>query len=71
LVRLHNFCIDQNELRSVNVPSNNCHFNLLSSVKYARKFGSGANTEIVKFNELGRPVSLLGCCHHFDNAERN
>ena len=70
LVRLHNFCIDQNELTSVNVPSNYC-FNLLSNVKKAQKFGSGVNTEIVEFDALGRPVSLLGCCHHFDDAEKN
>ena len=70
LVRLHNFCIDQNELTSMNVPSN-YRFNLLSNVKNAQKFGSGANTEIVEFNALGRPVSLLGCCHHFDDAEKN
>ena len=70
LVRLHNFCIDQNELTSVNVPSN-YRFNLLSNVTNAQKFGSGANTEIVEFDALGRPVSLLGCCHHFDDAEKH
>ncbi len=70
LVHLHNVCIDQNELTSVNVPSN-YHFNLLSNVKNARKLGSGANTEIVEFDALGRPLSLLGCCHHFDDTERN
>ena len=70
LVRLHNFCIDQNELTSVNVPSN-YHFNLLSNVKNAQKLGSGANTEIVEFDALGCPGSLLGCCHHFDDAEKH
>jgi hypothetical protein len=54
----------------VNALSNH-HFNLLLKVKYARKFGGGANTKIVKFDELGHHVSLLGCCHHFDDTEKH
>jgi hypothetical protein len=34
-------------------------------------FGSGADMGIVEFDELGCPVSLLGCGHHFNNAEKN
>jgi hypothetical protein len=34
-------------------------------------FGSGDNAGIVEFDELGRPVSMLGCGHHFNDAENN
>ena len=69
LVRLHNFCIDQNELTSMDVPRS-YQYNLISTVKASRQFGSVANADIVEFDELGRPVSLLGCCHHFDDADK-
>ena len=69
LVRLHNFCIDQNELTSMDVPRS-YQYNLISTVKASWQFGSVANADIVEFDELGRPVSLLGCCHHFDDADK-
>ncbi len=70
LVRLHNFCIDQREYVSMDVMGKN-RFNLLANVKTSRLFGSGADADVVEFDEIGRPVSLLGCCHHFDDAEKN
>ena len=36
-----------------------------------RPHQSGANTELVEFDALGCPVSLLGCCHHFNDAEKH
>ncbi len=71
LVRLHNFCIDQNgELASLDVPIKN-HASLVNSVDASKLFGSGTDAEVVDFDDLGCPVSLLGLCHHFNNAERN
>jgi hypothetical protein len=46
-------------------------FNLLANVKTSRLFGSGADADVVEFDEIGCPMSLLGCCHHFDDAEKN
>jgi hypothetical protein len=46
-------------------------FNLLANVKTSRLFGSGSDADVFEFDEIGRPVSLLGCCQHFDDAEKN
>jgi hypothetical protein len=70
LVRLHNFCINQREYVSMGVMGKNC-FNLLANVKTSRLFGSRADADIVEFDGIDRPVSLLGCCHHFDDAKKN
>ncbi len=59
LVRLHNFCIDQIEFVSKDVPDKFC-FNLIANVKISQKIGRVANADTVEFDELGRPVSLLG-----------
>jgi len=53
----------------MDVPSS-YHYNLISTVKASRQLGSVDNVDIVEFDELGRPVSLLGCCHHFDDADK-
>jgi hypothetical protein len=44
---------------------------LFISIQTSHIFGSGANAGIVEFDELGHPVSMLGCGHHFNNAENN
>ncbi len=44
---------------------------LVNSVNASKLFGSGSDLEYIDFDDLGRPVLLLGCCHHFNNAERN
>jgi hypothetical protein len=54
----------------MDVMGKNC-FNLLANVKTSWLFGSGADATFVEFDEIGRPVSLLGCCHHFDDAKKN
>jgi hypothetical protein len=52
------------------VPGSYCN-NLLTSLQTSHFFGCGANAGIVEFDELGRPVSMLGCGHHFNDAENN
>jgi hypothetical protein len=44
---------------------------LVNSVNAPKLFGSGSDAEYVNFDDLGRSVLLLGCCHHFNDAERN
>ncbi len=71
LVRLHIFCIDQNrELESLDVQIKN-RASLVNSVNLSKLFGSGSDAEYNNFDDLGCPVLLLGCCHHFNNAGRN
>jgi hypothetical protein len=69
LVRLHNFCIDQTrELESLDVQIKN-RASLVNSVNASKLFASGSDAEYVNFDDLGRPVLLLGFCHHFNDAE--
>jgi hypothetical protein len=71
LVRLHNFCIDQNrELESLDVQTK-YRASLVNSVNALKLFSSGSDAEYVDFDDLGHPVLLLGCRHHFNNAEQN
>jgi hypothetical protein len=70
LIRLHNFCIDQNELTSMGVPAKNL-INLAAAVETTHIFGRGNDAEVVQFDELGCPVSLLGLEHHFNDAKIN
>jgi hypothetical protein len=71
LVQLHIFCINQNgELESLDVQIKN-RASLVNNVNALKLFGSGSDAEYVNFDDLGRPVLLLGCCHHFNDAKRN
>jgi hypothetical protein len=70
LVHLHSFCIDQNEFSCMDVPGCYC-FNLFTSLQTSHIFGCGADAGIVQFDELGHPVYMLGCGHHFNNTENN
>ena len=69
LVHLHNFCIDQSELSSFDIPSS-YQYNIFSNVKTSQIFGSGAEADIVEFDELGRHMSILGCCHNFNDSKK-
>jgi hypothetical protein len=40
-------------------------------VKILQKICRIANADIVEFDELSHPVSLLVCGHHFNDAEEN
>jgi hypothetical protein len=44
---------------------------VLSTASMRQSCGSGSDAEYVDFDDLGHPVLLLGCCHHFNDAERN
>jgi hypothetical protein len=44
----------------VGVPAENL-MNLAATVKTTHLIGRGAEAEVVQFDKLGRPVSLLGC----------
>ena len=67
LVRLHNYCIDEDELEVVEVRSKN-YDNLQRNVRLSRNV-AGSDFEVAQFDEDGRPVSLLGHGHHFADAE--
>jgi hypothetical protein len=54
----------------VGVPAKNL-INLAATVKTTHIFGRGDDAEVVQFDELGRPVSLLGLGHHFNDAKIN
>jgi hypothetical protein len=59
LVRLHNFCSDQNgELESLDVQIKN-RASLVNSVNALKLFGSGSDAEYVNFDDLRRPVLLM------------
>jgi len=70
LVRLHNFCIDENELDVIEVRSKS-YANLDRNVRLARQVAGGGcvTSSVVDFDDDGRPVSLLGHGHHFTDAE--
>jgi len=70
LIRLHNFCIDQNELSVFDVPNINNN-NLTGNVAVSQLFGNSSDSEVAHLDVHGRPVSLLGHGHHFLDAERN
>ena len=70
LIRLHNFCIDQNELSVFDVPKSN-NDNVAGNVAVSQLFGNASDSEVAQLDVLGRPDSLLGHGHHFADAERN
>jgi len=67
LIRLHNFCIDENEIKIITVENKNRN-NLQRNVKIAQK-KDGGNSRLVDIDEEGRPVSLLGHGHHFKDTK--
>ncbi len=70
LLQIHNFCIDQNELSVFDVPKRNTS-NLSGNYEISQLFGSVSVAEIVDLDVHGCPISLLGHCHHFADAEKN
>ncbi len=52
------------------VPAKNL-INLAATVKTTHIFGRGNDAEVVQFDKLGHPVSLLGLGHHFNDAKIN
>ncbi len=70
LLRLHIFCIDQNELSVFDVPKIN-KSNLAGNVEISQLFGNASDAEIVDLDVHGHPVSLLGHGHHFADAEKH
>jgi hypothetical protein len=69
LIRLHNYCIDENETDSIEIRSRN-YANLDRTVHLSREVGGGRDSSMVDFDDDGRPVSLLGHGHHFTDAEQ-
>ena len=68
LVRLHNFCINESEVQIDGLQARNVK-NLHCNVWYSRQDGS-ADTNIVEFDGVGRPLSLLGHGQHFLDTSR-
>ena len=66
LIRLHNFCIDEND-KAVASLQKKCLVSLTNNVSYSRHLG-GEDAELVKIGADGRPTSLLGHGHHFRDA---
>ncbi len=52
------------------VPAKNL-MNPAATVKITQLIGRGAEAEVVEFDKLGCPVSLLGCGHYFNDAKIN
>ena len=52
------------------IPAKN-HINLVSTVDSTHLFGGCADAEVVDFDKLYHPMSLLGCGHHFDDAKKH
>jgi hypothetical protein len=52
------------------VPTKNL-INLAAIVKTTHLIGRGAEAEVVQFDKLDHPMSLLGCGHHFNDAKIN
>ena len=50
------------------VPAKNL-INLAAAVETTHIFGRGNDAEVVHFDKLGCPMSLLGLGHHFNDAE--
>ena len=49
---------------------NQSNCNLVFTVNSIHLVGRCAGAEVVDFDKLGCPVSLLGCGHHFADAEK-
>ena len=69
LVRLHNFCINENETMLLSLESRNAD-NLKRNVLYSQEFHSGRDAEFVEIDNEGRPASMIGNCSHFSDAEK-
>ena len=69
LIRLHNFCIDENEDNIISVPKKNVD-HLFRNVKYSKKDG-GVDNSLVDFDEEGRPISLMDHGPNFADASTN
>ena len=72
LICLHNFCIDQGDVKiaSVRGRSEDHLTNVVRWVKTDSGHG-GADSELVHIGPDGRPSALLGHGHHFRDAIHN
>lgn len=67
LVRLHNYCINEKEVSIASIQDVN-YRNLNRNVRLSRQSGI-TESDIVEFDDAGRPTSLLNHGHHFLDAE--
>jgi len=70
LIRLHNFCIDENDRGIASLQGKNLN-NLTDTVRYSRVNERSTDAELVRIGADGRPSSLLGHGHHFADAPHN
>ena len=70
LIRLHNFCIDMREDSNYDVMSRN-RTNISYNAGHSMINLVGADASVVEFDNIGRPISLIGLGHHFNDAPRN
>ena len=70
LIRLHNFCIDMRESSNYDVMSRN-RTNISYNAGHSMINLVGADASVVEFDNIGRPTSLIGHGHHFNDAPRN
>ena len=68
LIRLHNFCIDEDDTCLAPIKSQSL-ISLGQTVRCSRLVG-GEDAERVEIGDDGRPASLLGHGHHFVDAEQ-
>ena len=66
MVRLHNFCIDENDSTLPTI-QNNSLTSLARTVRYSRAVGHD-DSDLVQIGAAGRPIALLGPGHHFSDA---
>ena len=69
LIRLHNFCIDEQENVVSSVVDVNVR-NLHHNVHISREIG-GRDAAVVDLDSLGRPTTMLGHGHHFHDAPKH
>lgn len=70
LIRLHNFCIGENDTIIPNVDARTSS-NLNRNVRTCNIFGAGGDYDVVELDDIGRPVSLLNYGLHFNDAEHH
>ena len=70
LIRLHNFCIDMREDSNCDVMSRN-RTNISYNAGHSKINLVGADASVVEFDNIGRPTSLIGHGHHFNDAPHN
>ena len=69
LIRLHNFCINQEDIKIASVRGRT-EDHLARMVRWAKSDNGhgGADSELVNIGPDGRPSALLGHGHHFCDA---